>query len=151
MSIIVKNVRFYWKASCYTFKLLLNYEKCFNTDETWHKCWLDHSLCNSMLNLKFPVTMATGGRLRIAKNQYLALFFPSKLISKCCNWNKVKRLISVIYMLPSKIDLRLFLACHMSKTLLEIQTPKQKRAHAHSGTPLMYLLIGGGNESDHFF
>jgi hypothetical protein len=28
-----------------------------------------------MLNLKFPVTMATGGHLKIAKNHYFALFF----------------------------------------------------------------------------
>jgi hypothetical protein len=31
-----------------------------------------------MLNPKFPVTMATGGRLKIAKNHYFALFFPIK-------------------------------------------------------------------------
>jgi hypothetical protein len=28
-----------------------------------------------MLNRKFPVTMATGGLLKIAKNHYFALFF----------------------------------------------------------------------------
>jgi hypothetical protein len=27
-----------------------------------------------MLNRKFPVSMATGGRLKIAKNHYFALF-----------------------------------------------------------------------------
>jgi hypothetical protein len=32
-----------------------------------------------MLNLKFPVTMAMGGgRLKIAKNHYFALFFSIK-------------------------------------------------------------------------
>jgi hypothetical protein len=31
-----------------------------------------------MLNRKFPVTMAMGGRLKIAKNHYFALFFTIK-------------------------------------------------------------------------
>jgi hypothetical protein len=31
-----------------------------------------------MLKRKFPVTMATGGRLKIAKNHYFALFFSIK-------------------------------------------------------------------------
>jgi hypothetical protein len=31
-----------------------------------------------MLNRKFPVTMATGGRLKIAKSHYFALFFSTK-------------------------------------------------------------------------
>jgi hypothetical protein len=31
-----------------------------------------------MLNRKFSVTMATGGRLNIAKNHYFALFFSIK-------------------------------------------------------------------------
>jgi hypothetical protein len=30
--------------------------KCLNTDETWHKCWLDYSLCKSMLNVKLYAT-----------------------------------------------------------------------------------------------
>jgi hypothetical protein len=51
-----------WKIAVFSYKLKLlwNYEKCFNT-ETWHTCWLDHILCNSMLNLKFPVSMTKGG------------------------------------------------------------------------------------------
>jgi hypothetical protein len=36
-------------------------------------------LCNSMLNLKFPVTMATGGRLKNVKNHYFALLFSIKI------------------------------------------------------------------------
>jgi hypothetical protein len=53
-----------------------------------------------MLNLKFPVIMATGERLKIAKDNYLA-FFSSKLISKCSTINAMresKRL--VVYTLP---------------------------------------------------
>jgi hypothetical protein len=34
-----------------------------------------HSLCNSMLNLKFPFTMAMRGHLKIAKNHYFMLIF----------------------------------------------------------------------------
>jgi hypothetical protein len=52
-----------------------NYKNCFNTNQTWHKCWLDHWLCNNMLLLKSPVTMATRGHLKIAKNHYFALIF----------------------------------------------------------------------------
>jgi hypothetical protein len=69
-------------------------KNAFNTDETWHKCWLHHSLCHSMLNPKFSVPMATGERLKIAKNHYFALFFSKCCISKCCNfsmnWDRVK-------------------------------------------------------------
>jgi hypothetical protein len=32
-------------------------------------------LCNDMLSLNFPVTMATRGHLKIAKNHYFALIF----------------------------------------------------------------------------
>jgi hypothetical protein len=32
-----------------------------------------------MHNLKFPTTMATGGRLKIAKNHYFALLFSIKI------------------------------------------------------------------------
>jgi hypothetical protein len=65
MSILCKNDRFHWKASCYKFKLLWNYEKCS----------LDHSLCNSMLNRKFPVTMATGVVSKLRKFTILHCFF----------------------------------------------------------------------------
>jgi hypothetical protein len=40
----------------------------------------------SMVNFLLP--WQRGGRLKIAKNHYFALFFfPSKLISKCCNFS----------------------------------------------------------------
>jgi hypothetical protein len=114
---IVKDGCFHWKASCYKFKLLRNYQKCFNTDQTWHKCWLDHCRCNIMLNLKFPVTMATGVRLKIANITILRgfflffFFFSTKLISKCCNFlmdcDRVKG-FSALVTRYLKVDLRLF-------------------------------------------
>jgi hypothetical protein len=70
---------FHWKASCNKFQLLWIYEKCFNTDETWHKCWLDHSLCNSMLKCKFPVTSATGDVSKLPKITILHCFFSKGL------------------------------------------------------------------------
>jgi hypothetical protein len=79
---IVKNGHFHWKASSYKFKLLWNYEKSFNTNQTWHKCWLDHCLCNDMVSLKFPVTTATRGHLKIAKNHYFASIFSIKIYFK---------------------------------------------------------------------
>jgi hypothetical protein len=62
--------------------------KCFNTNQTWHKCLLDNSLCNSMLNLKFLDIMTTREHLKIAKtHHYFTLIFSLfKLISKCCNF-----------------------------------------------------------------
>jgi hypothetical protein len=73
-------------------------------------------------------------------------FFPSKLISKCCNfsmnWDRVKGFSASATCYP-KIDLRPFLACHMSKIFLEMRVtpppfkpPKQKGAHPPSGNPL---------------
>jgi hypothetical protein len=46
-----------------------------------------------MLNRKFPDTMATGIRLKFAKNNYIALFFlPTKLIQSAATsqWIKIK-------------------------------------------------------------
>jgi hypothetical protein len=109
--------------------------------------------------LKFPVTMAYAGRLKITILHY---FFPSKLISKCCNfpmhWERVKD-FSALVTRYLKIDLRPFLACHMSKIFLAmrgtaapLQTPKQKGAHSPSANPLMYHCDGGlSRKSDHFF
>jgi hypothetical protein len=37
-----------------------------------------------LLNCRFTVTMATGGRFKIAKNHYFSIFFPSILFSMCC-------------------------------------------------------------------
>jgi hypothetical protein len=45
--------------------------------------WTIAFVTTCMLSFEFPVTMATRGRLKIAKNHYFSLFFPSKLISKC--------------------------------------------------------------------
>jgi hypothetical protein len=64
---IVKNGRFSLKAFCNKFKLLWNYKNCFNTDQTLNKSELEQSLCNIMLNLKFTVTLAIWGHLKIAK------------------------------------------------------------------------------------
>jgi hypothetical protein len=44
-----------------------------------------------MLNLKFPVTMATEGRLKIALNQYFALFFSIKTDFKVLQLLKAMR------------------------------------------------------------
>jgi hypothetical protein len=70
---IVKNGLFHWKASYFKFQLLWNYEKCLNTNETWHKCWLNHNLCNSMLNLKFP-----WGPFQNCENWLLCIVFSIK-------------------------------------------------------------------------
>jgi hypothetical protein len=84
---IAKNGRFHSKASCNNYNLLWNYVKCFNTDVTWHKCWLDHSLCNSMLNRKFPVTTATGDVFRLPKITILHCFFSIKTDFKVFNFS----------------------------------------------------------------
>jgi hypothetical protein len=60
----------------------------------------------------------------LPKITIFALFFPSKLISKCCNfsmnWDGVKGFSASVtsYL---KIDLRPFLACHMSKIFLAMR------------------------------
>jgi hypothetical protein len=57
-----------------------------------------------MLNLIFPVTVATGGHLKIAKNHYVALFFSIKTDFKVLQllnaMRKSKRLFSVGYTSP---------------------------------------------------
>jgi hypothetical protein len=50
-------------------------KKCFNTDQSWHKYWLDHSLCNSMLNLKFLVITTMGDVSKLPKITILRCFF----------------------------------------------------------------------------
>jgi hypothetical protein len=55
---------FIWKASCYTFNLLWNFKNDINTAQALHKCWMDHSFCSGLLNLKFHVTMATRGHIK---------------------------------------------------------------------------------------
>jgi hypothetical protein len=49
-------------SNCYETILFLKQFKL-----AWHKYRLDHSLCKGMLNLKFPVTVATSGHIKIAK------------------------------------------------------------------------------------
>jgi hypothetical protein len=118
----------------------------FNTDGTWHKCWLNLNLCNSMLHLKFPVTMATGGCLKIAKK-----ITGKKLISKGCNfsmhWDRVKG-FSAFVTLYLKIDLSPFSACQMSKIgddgdCRPLQTPPTEGVTPPSGNPLMYHFDWG--------
>jgi hypothetical protein len=147
------------KNDNYKFKLLWHYEKCFNSNETWHKYWLDHSLCNSMLSRKYPVTMEKGGRLKIVRknNTILHCFFPSKLSSKCCNfsmnWDRVKGFSALVTSYP-KIDLRPFLVCHISKIFLAMNMmkglpqpspplPRNRRGISNSGNPLMYNFDWG--------
>jgi hypothetical protein len=83
----------------------------------------------------------------LPKITILHCFFPSKLISKCCNfsmnWDRVKGFSASVTSYP-KIDLRPFLACHMSKIFLAMRgtpppfkPPKQKGAHPPSSNPLM--------------
>jgi hypothetical protein len=98
----------------------------------------------------------------LPKITILHCFFPSKLTSKCCNfwmnWDRVKGFSASVTSYP-KIDLRPFLACHMSKiflamrgTLPSFKPPKQKGPHPPSGNPLMWYLDGGGRwKSGHFF
>jgi hypothetical protein len=152
---IVKNGRFHWKASCYKFKLLWNYEKCFNTNQTWHKCWLDHCLCNDMLSLKFPVTMTTRRLLTIAKNHFFDPIFPSKFISKCCNfsmdWDRVKCFSAWLHVTLwstwghfKPLTSPKFFGVEWDSAPL--QTPQTEGGTSPSGNPLMYLLDGGGAE-----
>jgi hypothetical protein len=92
-----------------------------NTDESWHKCRLDHSLCNSMLNLKFPVTMAIGGRFKFARNQYFALCFSFKndfKVLQLLNGLRLsKRLFSVGYTLPCNQPEIIFSLSHVQNVL----------------------------------
>jgi hypothetical protein len=71
-----------------------------------------YSLFNSMLNRKFPITMATGGRLKIAKNHYFALFLSIKTDFKVLQFLnelrlKVKGFSASVTSYPN-IDLRPF-------------------------------------------
>jgi hypothetical protein len=98
-----------------------------------------------MLSLKFPVTMATRGHLKIAKNHYFALIFSSKLISKCCHFSLHRDRVKGFSALVTRylmIDLWSFLASHKSKIFLAMRRtpppfkpPKQKGAHPPTGNP----------------
>jgi hypothetical protein len=79
MSILWKMAVFIEKSPVTSSNCYKTIKKCFNTNQTWHKCWLDHCLCNNMPRLKFPVTIGTRGHLKIAKNHYFALIFSIKI------------------------------------------------------------------------
>jgi hypothetical protein len=91
-----------------------------------------------MHNRKLSVTMATGDVSKLPKITILHCFFPSKPISKCCNfsmnWDRVKGFSASVNSYP-KIDLRPFLACHMSKIFLAMRgtpppfKPPNRRGH----------------------
>jgi hypothetical protein len=89
---------------------------------------------------------------------FCIVFFPSKLLSKCCNfsmqWDRVKG-FSALVKCNLKIDLRPFLVCHMSKIFLAMRgttapfkLPKQEGAHPPSGNPLMYHFHGGARRKN---
>jgi hypothetical protein len=148
-----------WKMAFFIEKSPLTSLNCHETMKnasilikTWHKCWLDHYLCNNMLSLKFPLTMATRRHLKIAKNRYFALIFPSKLISKCCNfsmdWDRVKGFSALVTHYLT-INLGSFLASHKSKIFLTMRgstspfkPPKQKGHIPLLATPWCTFLIG---------
>jgi hypothetical protein len=158
---IVKMVVFIEKPPLISSNCYEIMKKCFNTEETWHKWWLEHSIRNSMLNRKFPVTMARGDVSKLPKITILHCFFPWKLILKCCNfsmnWDRVKGYLASVTSYP-KIYLRPFLACDMSKIFLAIRgtaapfKPQNRRVHPPSGSLLMHILDRGRRrKSGHFF
>jgi hypothetical protein len=95
---------------------------------------------------------------KLRKITILHCFFPSKLISKCCNfsiqWDRVKG-FSALVTRHLKFDLRPFLACHMSKIFLSIRgtcnrppsNPQNRRGHTPLlATPWCIILMGGSAE-----
>jgi hypothetical protein len=87
--------------------------------------------------------------------------FPSKLISKCCNfsmdWDRVKG-SSAFITRYHKVVLGLFVASLGSKIVLEmrkstdtLQTPKQNGAHPPLATLWCIYLIGDGAEKLIFY
>jgi hypothetical protein len=109
-----------------------------------------------VLSLKFPVTMATRGHLKIAKNHYLCWFFPSKLISKGCNfsmdWDRVKGFSALVtrYLI---IDLGLFLASRKSKIFLAMRgtTAPFKPHNRRENFPWCIFWMGAPRISGHVF
>jgi hypothetical protein len=63
--------------------------------------------------------MATRGRLKIDKNHFFALIFPSKFISKCCI--EIVKGFSALVTHYLIIDLGSFLASHKSKIFLAMR------------------------------
>jgi hypothetical protein len=115
-----------------------------------------------MLNLKFTVTLAIWGHLKIAKITILSWYFPSKLISKCCNlsmnWDWAKGFSAALVTRYLNVDLRKFLASHMSKLFLEMRGSAalfkrpSRRGHIPLLHPLMYIIDRGRHRKcDHLF
>jgi hypothetical protein len=113
--------------------------KYFNTNQTWHKCWLDHCLCKTCLCLNFLSPWQRGDISKLQNITILRRFFPSKLISKCFNftkdWDRVKCFSALVtnYFI---IDLGSFIASHKSKIFLAMRgtaahfnLPSNRRGH----------------------
>jgi hypothetical protein len=144
---IAQNGRFHWKASCNKFKLLWNYENASILMKLG--TYVDETIASvtacSIVN--FLLLWQRGTFQNCQKTLFCIVFFSSKLISKCCNfsmnWNRVKGFSASVTSYP-KINLRPFLACHMSKIFLTMRgnlpplnPPKHKGAHPPSDNPLM--------------
>jgi hypothetical protein len=109
-----------------------------------------------MLRLKFSVTMATRGHLKIAKNHNFAMIFSIKIDFKVLQllnglrWSQM--LFSVGYTLPYDQSGVIYSLSQVQNLLGDegdsapFKPPKQKGAHPPSGNPLMYLLDGGRAE-----
>jgi hypothetical protein len=138
---------------CYKFKLLWNCKRYFSIHQTWHKCWLDHSICNSMLNLKFPVTMATRGHLKITKKSLFCVdFFHQNWFQSAATSQLIKirvkgfsalvnqRLFSIGFTCYLLKDLRPILASHKSKIFLAMRglLPPFKLLSRTGHIPLWY-------------
>jgi hypothetical protein len=110
-----------------------------------------------MLRLKFPVTMATRGYLKIAKNHYFALIFSIKIdftVLQLLN----QMLFSVGYTLPYDQSGLIYSLSQVQNfpgdegDSAPFKPPKQKAAHPPSGNPLVYLLVRGPRRKrGHFF
>jgi hypothetical protein len=95
-----------------------------------------------MLHHNFLVTMAMGDISKLPKITILHCFFPSKLISKCCNFSVAsdrEKGFSALVTCYHTIDLTQFLACQMSKIFWAmwglgfrpLQTPRNRKGHIH--------------------
>jgi hypothetical protein len=117
---IVKNGCFHWKASCYneTMKNASILIK-LGTNVDWTIAFV--TTC-SVLNFLLP--WQWGDISKLPKITILPQFFPSKIISKCCNfsrdWDRVKGFSALVtrYLM---IDLGSFLASHKSKIFLAMR------------------------------
>jgi hypothetical protein len=141
-----------WKMAVFTEKPPVTSSNCY---ETMKNASILIKLCTNVdwtiafvttcSVLNFPLPWQRGDISKLPKITILPRFFPSKFISKCCNfsrdWDRVKGFSALVtrYLM---IDLGSFLASYKSKNFLA----KQKGAHPPSGNPLMYLLDGGGAE-----